>query len=85
MRRQHAQQVVADAFGYPGIVCTTVESLGRDVMPGCKVGTPLPSAGCDCPWPGDDGNWTRWQTVVTNLATQAQAAGMDIMWDVSAV
>ena len=74
----NAQHVVSDSFGYPGILCVT--DGGRKIAPGCMAGTPLPSPGCDCPWPGDGGNWSLWEGVVTRLAERSKT--LDVIWDV---
>ena len=76
-------------WGYPGIVCATPASFGRDLKPGCEPGVPasgnpkipLPYKGCDCAWPGDGGNWTDWDTMLTAISQQASNMS-SLMWDV---
>jgi hypothetical protein len=33
-------------------------------------------------WPGDDGDWSRWENLVADMVRQASEAGYDFHWDI---
>jgi hypothetical protein len=33
-------------------------------------------------WPGDDGDWSRWEDLVAGMVRQASEAGYDLEWDI---